>query len=72
MGVEVYRQSLSADPAVVMRAYGNFMQAAEVTAMSPFAREMRPSRDLRMILEEVPMLLRHFDLGEKPPEEEDR
>ena len=55
-----------------MRAYGNFMQAAEVTAMSPFAREMRPSRDLRMILEEVPMLLRHFDLGEKPPEEEDR
>lgn len=70
MGVEVYRQSLSAEPAVVTRAYRNFMQAAETTTMGAFAREMRSSHDLRMILEEIPMLLRHFEISEKPDEEE--
>lgn len=61
MGVEVYRQSLSADPAVGVRAYRNFVEAAELAAMGPFSRELRPGRETRMLLEELPMLLRQFE-----------
>ncbi len=40
MGAELYRQSLSAEPPVVVRAYRNFIEAAEFAAMGPPAREL--------------------------------
>jgi hypothetical protein len=60
MGVELYRQSLTARPAAVARAYRNFMQAAEMAAMGPWSREIRSKQAMRM-LDELPMLLREFD-----------
>lgn len=68
MGVELYRQSRSAEPPVVARAYRNFVEAAELVGMGPFPREMRTSRQTRMLLEELPMLLRRFGFAaERPP-----
>lgn len=66
MGVELYRQSLAADAAVVRRAYRNFVEAAEFAAMGPFSRELRPGRETRMLLEELPMLLRQFEFDGAP------
>lgn len=67
MGVEFYRQSLSAEPAVVGRAYQNFVEAAEFAAMGPLSHELRPRREMRMLLEEIPMLLRQLEFsGERP------
>ncbi len=60
MGVELYRQSLTARPAAVARAYRNFMQAAEMAAMGPWSREIRSKQAMRM-LDELPMLLREFE-----------
>jgi len=69
MGVEVYRQSLTARPAAVARAYRNFMQAAEMAAMGPWSNEIRSKQAMRM-LDELPMLLRDFEgLLERTPSE---
>lgn len=57
MGVEVYRQSLTAKPTAVRRAYGNFIEAAHMASRGPFARELR-SEHMRMLLDAMPMLLR--------------
>jgi hypothetical protein len=59
MGVEVYRQSLTAKPTAVRRAYGNFIEAAHMASMGPFSRELRSER-MRILLDETPMLLRDF------------
>jgi hypothetical protein len=70
MGAELYRQSLSAEPPVVMRAYRTFVDAAEFTAMGPLAREMRPNRDTRILLEELPALLRQFEFSREGPQDD--
>jgi hypothetical protein len=59
MGVEVYRQSLTAKPTAVRRAYGNFIEAAHMASMGPFSHELRSER-MRMLLDEMPMLLKGF------------
>jgi hypothetical protein len=71
MGVELYRQSLSAEPPVVMRVYRNFVEAAEIAAAGPIARELRPNHATRMLLEELPMLLRQFEFNSERPQDED-
>jgi hypothetical protein len=60
MGVEVYRQSLSAKPTALARAYRKFMEAAEFAARGPFSGELSSER-MRLLLQDVPMLLRDFD-----------
>jgi hypothetical protein len=60
MGVELYRQSLSARPAAVARGYRNFMQAAEMAAMGPWSRDMR-SKEAMVVLNALPMLLGEFE-----------
>jgi hypothetical protein len=67
IGVEVYRQSLGGDRQAVRRSYRNFVNAAEFAAMGPFGREFSRSKRARMLLEELPMMLRRFDVLEREP-----
>jgi hypothetical protein len=71
MGVELYRQSLAGDPAVIRRAYRNFVEASEFAAMGPFSRELRAGRETRMLLDELPMMLRQFEFDGEGPHEAD-
>src|SRR3984957_9087567 len=61
MGVEVYRQSLTAKPTVALRrAYSNFLEAAHMASRAPFSRELRSART-RMFLDDLLILLRDFE-----------
>jgi hypothetical protein len=61
MGVEVYRQSLTAKPTIALRrAYSNFLEAAHMASRAPFSRELRSERT-RMFLDDLLMLLRDFE-----------
>jgi hypothetical protein len=71
MGVELYRLSLTGDTPVFQRALRAFVQAAEVAAMGPFSRELRSGRELRMLIEELPMLLHRFDFDRAAVSESD-
>jgi hypothetical protein len=72
MGVEAYRASLSSDTALLKRSLRQFTHGAEMAAMGPFSRELRSSNEMRMLVEELPMLLHRFDLGDDEiPEADD-
>jgi hypothetical protein len=71
MGVELYRQSLGGDRATTRRSYRNFVNAAEFVSMGPFSRELSRSKRTRMVLEELPMILRQFEFDGEGPQEAD-
>lgn len=69
MGAAVYDASLSGNRAVQRRAAENFARASEIALAGPLSRELRGSSVL--LLEELPMMIRHFvlstlDSGEEP------
>lgn len=67
MGIEVYRQSVGGDRQAIARSYRNFMAAAEFASDGPFSREVSRSKRTRMLLDELPMMLRRFDFTEREP-----
>jgi hypothetical protein len=67
MGVEVYRQSVGGDRQAIRRSYRNFLNGAAFATMGPFSREFSRSKRTRMMLEELPMILRRFDFFEREP-----
>jgi hypothetical protein len=67
MGVEVYRQSLGGNRQSLGRSYRNFIHAAELATMGPFSRELTRSKRARMLLDDLPMILRRFEFAEDEP-----
>jgi hypothetical protein len=70
MAVELYRQSLTAEPVVISRSYRNFVRAAEMAMMGPWSRDIRSKRTM-MLLDELPMLMRRFEMLVERPTNDD-
>lgn len=60
IGMDAYRAAQSDDPAVVEQAFRRFQRAVEILSHGPFLEETATSKEVHMLLRELPEVIERF------------